>query len=641
MPIDIEGLLKPISSEQPGGADLRYAPVTAEIREARRQEDDVAQGVWKRQLKSADYAQVQKRCVQVLTKQSKDLQTAAWLTEALLARDGFPGLLQGLQLVRRLLEDFWESVHPQIEDGGDLEMRATPLRWIGFQLDPLIRSSPLTERGYGWLRYKESRTVPPEEEANVNSDKNRTRTELLAEGRLAPEEFERAFQDSSAQFYEKLSNDLTNAVEYVRELSAFCDEKFTDEPPDFNPLIKGLEEVYQTVHILHLKKAGNGGAKPAAAAPQQTTAAPAPASVAYQDPYGDPPLYFPDPSAPAPPGPAVQATGFPAAATAARPARIVSSGPEPADPAEAFDRIAVAAHYLRRQNPNNPSPYLVLRGLRWGEIRAGGSYPDPLLAEAPPSETRVLLKRLVNEINWDQVIEAGESAMAQPCGRAWLDLQRYVARACRFSGYNEPANAIAAELRAFLQEYPQILDWTLSDDTPAANAETREWLREEKIVGGVTAPVKAEAPPPPSSTMWEPEPPPRGSANTTVEAPPDAYDLAVDAARSGRVNEAVGLLQAEMQAARSGRDRFVRKTQLVQVCLASGNEAIALPILRDLVAEIERRRLEEWEESELIAQPLHLLYGCLNRMGTNGAETQELYARLCRVDPARALVLPR
>jgi type VI secretion system protein ImpA len=685
MPIDIEGLLKPISPEQPSGADLRYAPVTSEIKEARRQEDDISQGVWTHPVKTADYIQSLKLCTQVLTKRSKDLQIAAWLTEALLAREGFPGLLDGLHLIRRLLEDFWDTIHPQIDEDGDLEMRATPLRWVGFQLDTLVRSVPLTQQGIGWLRYKESRTVPSQEEANINSEKSRVRSELLAEGRLAPEVWEKAFQESSRQFYEKLSQELTNCIESVRELSAFCDQKFPDEPPDFNPLIKSLEEVHQTVHILNIKK--GSGAQPAAAptvaqeksppsypAPSQEPplyypdpsqkAAPEEPPLYYPDPAAKaapepPPLYYPDPSAKAAPEPpplyypdpsakAAQeppplyfpdssqpvAAPVPSAstgmATAARLAPTFSSGPEPADPKEAFDRIAAAAHYLRRCNANNPVPYLVLRALRWGEIRAGGAHASPTLAEGPSSETRVLLRRLTNEVRWDQLIEAAESAMAEPCGRAWLDLQRYVVRACRFTGNEEAANAIVSELKALLFEYPQLLDWTLTDDTPAANPETRQWLREEKISGA------------PLAIAWAQEPPPRPSPESLPEEePPDTYELALQAARSGRTNEAFALLHAEAQGARSGRDRFVRKTQLAQICLATGNESIALPILRDLVAEIERRHLDEWEDSELIGLPLQLLYNCLTRLGTSGTETQELHARLCRVDPARALSLAK
>ena len=39
------------------------------------------------------------------------------------------------------------------------------------------------------------------------------------------------------------------------------------------------------------------------------------------------------------------------------------------------------------------------------------------------------IRKLALEANWSELLEAAETAMAQPCGRAWLDLQRYVVRA--------------------------------------------------------------------------------------------------------------------------------------------------------------------------------------------------------------------
>src|ERR1039458_4440932 len=66
--------------------------------------------------------------------------------------EGFAGLRQGLQLIYRLLDTYWDSVYPQMEDDGDLELRATPLRWVGSQLDSAIRLVPLTKAGHNWYQ---------------------------------------------------------------------------------------------------------------------------------------------------------------------------------------------------------------------------------------------------------------------------------------------------------------------------------------------------------------------------------------------------------------------------------------------------------------------------------------------------------
>ena len=71
----------------------------------------------------------------------------------------------------------------------------------------------------------------------------------------------------------------------------------------------------------------------------------------------------------------------------------------------------------------------------------------------------------------------------------------------------------------------------------------------------------------------------------------------------------------EMGQERSGRGRFHRKVQLSQLCVSTGHENIALPILQELAAEIERRKLEDWESPDLVARPLALLYQCLGKSG--------------------------
>ena len=186
MPIDLEALLQPISAEQPSGADLRYQPITDQIKEARRTEDDLAQGVWKRDVKTADYAVVIKLSKEALIKRSKDLQIAAWLLEALLHTEKNAGLRQGLELLQKLLEGFWDTVYPQIDEDGDLEYRATPLRWVGSQLDRAVRSVPLTQAGHNWYQYRESRTIPTEEESRMDQAKLRREAQRSPQRRRRP-----------------------------------------------------------------------------------------------------------------------------------------------------------------------------------------------------------------------------------------------------------------------------------------------------------------------------------------------------------------------------------------------------------------------------------------------------------------------
>src|SRR5215470_6718933 len=110
-----EGLLNPVPGENPSGQDLRYDPVYDKIREARRAEEEIvvsaelsrSNEVWASAIKKADFPLVIKLATEALSKRTKDLQIAAWLTEALLVQEKIPGLIQGLGLLRGLIENFW------------------------------------------------------------------------------------------------------------------------------------------------------------------------------------------------------------------------------------------------------------------------------------------------------------------------------------------------------------------------------------------------------------------------------------------------------------------------------------------------------------------------------------------------------
>src|SRR5579862_4883413 len=160
-----DDLLQPIPGANPGGANLRYDPVYDKIKEARREDDDVPQGDWARARKVADWPLVVKLAGDALATKSKDLQLAAWLTEALLRQESLGGLRAGLGLLHGLVDRFWDHLYPELEDG-DLELRAAPLDWVGRYLQTPVRSVPLDKAGHDFFRYKESRTVPSETEAS-------------------------------------------------------------------------------------------------------------------------------------------------------------------------------------------------------------------------------------------------------------------------------------------------------------------------------------------------------------------------------------------------------------------------------------------------------------------------------------------
>ncbi len=600
-------ILQPIPGDNPAGANLYYAPVYDKIKEARREEEDVAQGIWATERKLADWPLVIKLASEALATKSKDLQLAAWLTEAVLRREGLGGLKEGLDLLRGLIENFWDNLYPELEDG-DAEFRATPLQWVGDHFEQAIKRSPLTRSGLDWFQYKESRTIGYEEDATTE-EKREVRQTAINENKITGELWDTAFNGTPKAYYLALEQSYDATLESLEALGQVSDEKFGNFSPNYGKLRDTLQEVRQSVHILLQKKRETEPDEPVAGEPATAWEA----EPAVEE---------------------VQAGAGAAAAPARAPARRVSAGPEPVDREDAAARVIAVAKYLRREDPYSPAPYLLLRGLRWGELRAAGETPDPSMLAAPPTEVRQELKRLATEGLWAEVMEAAETAMGEAYGRAWLDLQRYTWRACSEQGsyYDPISTAICSATKCLLADLPGLTGMTLADDTPTANAETLAWIAEHAAPAG--APATSEAMPEAPAMEEERAAP--------TEGVPDPYYLAMQAVHSGQVEEGIRILTTEAAQERSARARFSRKVQLAQLCLSAGHSDVAHPILMDLAAEIERRKLEDWEAADVVAHPLVLLYRCLAKVeGVTPDEKQKLYARICCLDPIQALACSR
>ena len=603
-------LLNPIPGDNPSGQNLRYAPIYDKIKEARREEDDAAQGDWKYERKVADWPLVIKTASETLATKTKDLQLAAWLTEAALKREGVAGLREGLDLMKGLVENFWDTLYPEVEDG-DLEMRAAPLEWVGSRLDKAVRDCRLTRTGFSWYQYKASRKVPTEEEAGQDSNKAAARQAAIAEGKVPPEDFDKAMDASPKAFYVQLAADFEGALESLQALDDLCTEKFQDSAPGMSRLQQTLEEVQQAVRIFLIKKREKepdepvAGAEPEAAAEE---AAPEPAA-GYESAAAAP-------------------------AKARRPAGAMTA--EPVDRGDAIARVASAAKFMRAESPYDPAPYMMLRGLRWGELRAAGETIDQAMLAAAPTEVRQNLKRLALESNWTEVLEQAETAMGTECGRGWLDLQRYVCRACSELGsYYEPIRAaVISGLRALLADYPRLPEMTMMDDTAAANAETLAWIKEQ-VQAAPPAPA-AEAPPEPQP-VWEPQ----RSAEPGVPAPPDAFELAMEAARSGRPQEGIELLMREMAQERTGGRASSARRNSRSSASEPGTKPSRSPFSRSWPPKSNGASWRIGKRADLLAHPLALLYRCLARADGAPEQRQKLYSWICRLDPLQAMNVSR
>ena len=614
-----EDLLTPIAGTNPAGSSLRYDRVYDQIKDARTEEDDsLPSGGWARQTKKADYKVVTKLAGDALATRSKDLQLAVWLGEALIKQEGISALAPVLRLCLDLQQTFWETLHPEIDEG-DAGMRAAPLQWAATRYTKLLNEAALTRKGIGILEYKAARAIGTEEEASSNDSKREAREEAIKAGKLTAEELDDAIAATPKSFYVALEESLTLALETLAELDLFCEEQYGDDSPTFRTLRTALEEVQNLAGSL-LREKRKLEPDLVVAAPEEEPELAEEDVPAFVAPREEVPL------------PEMQAS----AVQPASPAPRTKPGAQSATPEnwdDALARIAGAVSYMAAQKPESVLPFLVSSSLRLGELYHLVANSKLDMLAAPPTELRQKLKRAVSEREWTDVHTAALAALATPCGAGWLDLYRYLWMSCDELGWYTQRNAIAGAVKQRLRDLPALPGLTLDDDTPSANADTLRWINEEIAPPPtpVEAPVEVEVKTPTLEAVLAVE---RERAEM-----PEAEDLFLTArglAAHGQIQGAIQMLARDAAHQSVGRLRFGRNLQIAELCLESGNSAVAVPVLQGLVREVEERRLETWEPPDSAAKPYALLLQCAT---VAKLDTQSIFARLCAIDPSAALTM--
>lgn len=128
--VDVESYLAALPDGDGAGTSLRGDALYARIREARHEDDaSLPMGEWERPLAKADWKAVAALSGDALRTRSKDFQLAAWLCEAWTHLHCIDGFVAGVELMTGLVERYWETAWPQLEDG-DAEVRAAPFAWF-------------------------------------------------------------------------------------------------------------------------------------------------------------------------------------------------------------------------------------------------------------------------------------------------------------------------------------------------------------------------------------------------------------------------------------------------------------------------------------------------------------------------------
>jgi type VI secretion system protein ImpA len=225
--LDIEGLVFPISEAAPCGGDPRSDPsptsVYQSLKDARYAAADAERGLERGFAEEGDAKKADETSKKswslilaegppLIKSVAKDLEVAAWVTEAALRAHRLAGLRDGLRCTAELVDRYWDEVFPLPDEDG-LETRLAPLAGLSDDPPPIA-----------FWQYERA-------------------TSGKAEGGVTVAAFETALRRSSPEYVRGLTEDAQACLDAATWLEAALEARCASEAPSFSRLRETLSEI--------------------------------------------------------------------------------------------------------------------------------------------------------------------------------------------------------------------------------------------------------------------------------------------------------------------------------------------------------------------------------------------------------------
>jgi type VI secretion system protein ImpA len=235
--IDIDALLQAISEEAPAGTDPRADSSPASLYYRTKDARNAARSAERAAVETGgaspeEWDTVADTAMTILTSHGKDLEIAAWLVEALLRTEGFAGLRDGMKVLAGIVNGFWETCFPELDEDG-VEGKVSAVAGlngsgaVGTLIQP-IRLVPITH-GSQWSfslwNYEQATDL-------VKVTDSSRRQERIDNGAVTMEQFLESVADTSPAFFADTQAVIVEALAALAEMSAAFDAVAgVDAPP--------------------------------------------------------------------------------------------------------------------------------------------------------------------------------------------------------------------------------------------------------------------------------------------------------------------------------------------------------------------------------------------------------------------------
>jgi type VI secretion system protein VasJ len=294
---------------------------------------------------------------------------------------------------------------------------------------------------------------------------------------------------------------------------------------------------------------------------------------------------------------------------------------------EQLRSLRETATKLRQQDPANPYSYRFYRHACWMAVvdlppaKAGRTLLVP-----PSCEVREQLASLRNGGDSIAMLHAVESRLDQFI--FWLDLNLLAAEALADMGGAQAAVAAVRQETSFLlQRLPGLVELSFADGSPFAGAETRHWLK-------TILPERGENKAAECSQNIEGR---QQELDVLLQKELDAASALIN---EGKLVEGIDRFQERLKSNSSERERFRWRLALSRLLMDAEQTRFALPHLEQVVTDIDRYRLEEYDPA-IALEALKLAWHGFESHPERGSkpDAQDVLHRIARIDLAEMVRL--
>lgn len=356
--IDIDQLLAPISDEYPAGTDPRADQPSSSLYYRTKDARNAARSAERAAVDfdgppPEEWATVQDTALEILSTQAKDLEIASWLVEALVRREGFAGLRDGLTVLTGIAAQYWEGCFPELDEEDGVEGKVAPVAGLsgsgatGTLIQP-VRLTPITRgsvESFSLWNYEQA------SEFEKITDPDR-REQRLQNGAVTMERFMQSVAETPSSELHDTQQTVDECLAALGEMSAVFDAVAGYDAPPISALRDILEEISSAIRHVAADKLASVAFDVAVAAEFETSE-----EVASEDGTVTQTIV-------------VRREGF-------------------ANREEALHELGKIAAYFRKTEPHSPISYTLEEAVR----RARMTLPELLeeLAEDPSHTQRILL----------------------------------------------------------------------------------------------------------------------------------------------------------------------------------------------------------------------------------------------------------